>query len=413
MPTIEQLQPASFRGIGFLVNAETKAGGKKTVTHEFVNSNKRFTEELGKLPPSFTIEAIVTDSIGLSPGIQGPQRPAVSALQRRFDLERVLDLSGLGTLIHPIYGSIEVKSTTYSVSSNQTRVGEFRFSINFEISEEKTSYIAPLPGPSLVSKLAEETRTALDNGLEAAYKDPSLPGNLTAAASKMDDVYSNVSDAVLAVKEPLLSPYAAFTSFVTNARASVFITVQRASALKESLKAMYSSALALVDTPQDLYDAWKSLLDFGFLDLEGKTNTVPRQEEESNRQRLNEHTQTTALVNLYEAAAYRNYDTDSDLDAAQETLDDAYIQLADLSLDADTRNALASLRATTRKVFNQKEQNIWRVVTISPGLSSMALIAYRYYGSLDNLDRIEGLNPGINHANFNEDILAVSRGSTV
>lgn len=391
MSVIEQLQPASFRGVDFLVNAETKLGGKKTVTHEYVNSDKRLTEEMGKFPPSFMIEAIVR------------------TLQKRFDLERELDLPGLGTLVHPVYGSIEVKSTTYSVSSNQTRIGEFRFSINFEISEEKTSYIAPFLSPSSVSKLAEESRTALDNGLEAAYKIPSLPSILTAAASKVDSIYTNVSDAALAVQEPILTPYAEFTSFVSNARANVFLTVQKASAVKTSLSAMYSSALALVNTPQDLYDAWKSLLDFGFLDLEGKTNTVPRQEKESNRQRLNDHTKTTALINLYEAAVYRDYDTDNDLNAAQETLDGAYTNLADLVLDADTRKTLANLRANTRKVFDQKLQNIWRVVNISPGKSSMALTAYRYYGNLDQLDRIKNLNPDVNYANFNQDIQAVSK----
>ena len=109
MSVLEQLQPASFRGIPFLVNAETKTGGKKTVTHEYVGSDKRFTEELGLLPPSFSIEAVIHGN---------------EAISTRLLLEDALDEPGLGILVHPVYGAIEVKSTIYSVNSNQTKTSK-------------------------------------------------------------------------------------------------------------------------------------------------------------------------------------------------------------------------------------------------------------------------------------------------
>lgn len=426
MGVLEQLQPASFRGIPFLVNAETKTGGKKTVTHEYVGSNKRFTEELGLLPPSFAIEAIIHGNESIS---------------RRFLLEDALDEPGLGTLVHPIYGSVEVKSTTYSVNSNQTRIGEFRFSINFERSEAVITLDIIPPTISTVSDNATSARTALDNALESAINgsevagyspdvqektaekiieatEPSFIDELVVGANSIyDTVFEFSTKQVNAVR----SKVAPFTRFVSNARDNMLTIVQQPFEIKDNIKAFYQATLNIVNTPRDLIDTWERLLDFGFLEIPPVINTIIRKNTENNKSVLNELTRLTALTNLYEASADKNYSTVDEIEEQRKVLDDGDKRLmrdfkddidtdnvSVLAMDADFRAAMTDLRINTGRVLDQKVQNAFRVVTIDPGISSMALTAYRFYGDHDTLDELQELNPNINHAGFKGNIQAVS-----
>ncbi len=426
MSVIEQLQPASFRGIPFLVNAETKTGGKKIVTHEYVGSDKRFTEELGLLPPSFALEAIVHGDDSIS---------------TRFLLEDALDRTGLGTLVHPVYGPVEVKSTTYTVNSNQTKIGEFRFSINFERSEAVITLDIIPPTVAAVSDNATTTRSALDTALENSVLGSEVPGytpavlddtsekiitqivppeiddTIVGANSIYDSVHSFTTRAVGAVR----SKVAPFTRFVNSARDSMLTIVQQPFEIKNNIEAFYQEALNIVNTPADLSDAWDRLLDFGFVEIPPVINTVIQKNSENNKSTLNEHTRLIALINFYEASADKTYSTEDEIDKQRKVLDSAYKRLMEdfgddidldnvpaLAMDADFKAAMTVLRINTNKVLNDKAQNAYKVVTIDPGTSSMALTAYRYYGNHDELDELQELNPNVSHANFKGEIQAVS-----
>jgi prophage DNA circulation protein len=404
---IEQLQPASFRKVSFLVNSETKAGGKKTVSHEYVNNDKRFTEELGLLPPRFTIDAIISGS---------------DAISRRFDLENALDKPGLATLVHPIYGSVQVKSTTYSVSSNQTRIGEYRFSINFETSEAVVTPTITTVTASAAENAADTNRANINDTFEGDYQAPTLPEELTETANKATEIFEDVKAAIIGVTGTIEEKVSDFTRVVDDAIADVFTIVQTAEGLKDTLEAVYSTALDVANTPVELADAWEGLLDFGFLDVKRDLSTVSRLISEGNKVLLNEHTRLTALTNLYEALVFKDFQTEPELDADRKLLNDSYQRLlkeytedidtenlSNIASDQDIQTSFAELRVLAGKIFNQVEQNIWRVVDISPGKTSMALTVYRYYGNLDNLSLLQSLNPDVNHARFNQDIQAVSQ----
>lgn len=407
MSVFENLQPASFRNVSFLVNSETKAGGKKTVSHEYVNNDKRFTEELGLLPPRFTIEAIVSGD---------------DAIARRFQLEDALDKPGLATLVHPIYGSVQVKSTTYSVSSNQTRIGEFRFSINFETSEAVVTPTITTVTTAAAENAADTNRANINNTFEGNYQPPTKPEEQTETANKATEIFEDVKAAIIGVTGTIEEKVSDFTRVVDDAIADVFTIVQSAEGLKDTLEAVYSTALDVANTPVDLADAWESLIDFGFLDVKRDLSTVSRLISEGNKVLLNEHTRLSALTNLYEALVFKDFQTEPELDAARKLLNGSYQRLlkeytedidtenlSNIASDQDVQTSFAELRVLSGKIFNQVEQNIWRVVDISPGKTSMALTAYRYYGDLDNLSLLQSLNPDVNHARLNQDIQAVSQ----
>ena len=405
MSVIENLQTASFRAISFLVNVETKTGGKKVVTHEYVNNNKRFTEELGQLPPSFSIQAIIHGE---------------DAIQRRFDLERVLNLPGLGDLVHPVYGNIKVKSTTFIVSSNQREIGRFNFTINFESSEENITVQPDISTNSAVSSAAEDARTSLFNAIEEDYLEPEIPDTVDDSGNKLTEILEDVNEEISSTVNAVQDNVSEFTQIINETLTDVFTIVQQGVKLKSALESVYGSALKVVNTPQSLYEAWLNITNFGFADIRGKVNTTYRVNKENNSSVMNEHTRVNALINLYEATVYRDFETDQDLQNAQDTLDELFTRLMRdfdedidttlnvLAKDSDVRQKMSDLRTITRQVLEQKEKNVWKVVTINPGLSSMALTSYRYYESLDNLNLIKTLNPNINWSNANQEIQAVS-----
>lgn len=403
---IEKLQPASFRGIPFLVNTETKSGGKKTVTHEFVNSNKRFTEELGELPPNFSIEAIVHGE---------------NAITERRNLERVLNMSGKGDLVHPVYGLLQVKSTTYSVTSNQTNIGEYRFSIEFQSSEENVTAQPSQVTKAAVSKATEDARVAVDDAIESNYIDPVIPDTLTSASDKLDEIYTDLNETISGNIGLVQDGIADFTRVVDTELTNVLTTAQQGSKVRTSLQSVYSAAIAVTNQPELLFNSWKNAINFGFDDLKGAVNTIFRLNKENNKSTLNEHTRMTSMVNLFESAAYMEFETDQELQEVKELLDDTYQRIMKdydqdidtgsvrvLAEDPDVRRTIAELRTITRQVLNNKEQTVFRVITIDNGFSSMALTSYQYYGNIDNLDLLTTLNPSINWANFNEPIQAIS-----
>lgn len=434
MGVFEQLQEASIGGLSVLVRIETKEGGKKTVTHEYVGSDKRFTEGLGKLPPKFILEVIVADLDGND------------ALIRRQVLEHILEEPGLLDLVHPIYGSVQVESTTYTVTSNQTEIGEFRFLINFERSEQTGFFVPPQATSFAASNLADIARESINNVLEDDFVGPIKPSILERIAEKATSIYDTVFDSVSAVTNTIQSNVSKFTSIVNNAKSKINSIVQQGSTIKQSLEDLYGGMLAIVNFPADLADSWESLLDFGFaddlfsmfgtgsdttsIDPSSAVDTVLRVNENKSLVLLNEHTRLNALVGLYEAAAYKEYDTDADIDIMREKLNDSFktqlvlkiidfsdntlsdAQLAEISPIADdleVRKNIHELRTTVNKILDQKEQNAWKVQNISPGKSSMLLTTFRYYGGIDNLPLLTGLNPSVNSANFDQDIQAVSK----
>ena len=117
MPLINELDRASFRGIKFLMISGNTAGGRKTVSHEYHNADRRFVEDLGKLQRIFTVEGVIT---------------GFNYLRDREALQKALEESGAGILVHPFYGSVKVVNKGYSVTEEMTTIGEARFSMNFE-----------------------------------------------------------------------------------------------------------------------------------------------------------------------------------------------------------------------------------------------------------------------------------------
>lgn len=93
MSWIDELLPASFRGVPFHVKGDNASFGRRNQTHEFPFRDEPFTQDLGRSARQYAIDAyIVGDNF-----IDNEKR-----------LIQAIEATGSGVLVHPFYGELSV-----------------------------------------------------------------------------------------------------------------------------------------------------------------------------------------------------------------------------------------------------------------------------------------------------------------
>jgi prophage DNA circulation protein len=155
----EELFPASFRGIPFLFTDTSRSGGRKTVTHEYPNRNRRYIEDMGKSVPVYSITAIISPTpplayknaplaaVASKDGQGNFTISTISAIQQETYMKKrnafinALETAGSGILVHPFYGSLKVCVLKYTVNESTRTLGVATFAIEFA----ETDTFPPLP----------------------------------------------------------------------------------------------------------------------------------------------------------------------------------------------------------------------------------------------------------------------------
>lgn len=406
MTVFERLLKASFEGIEFLCPSESVDRGKKVVYHEYPNADIRYVEEFGKLPPTFNLPAIVHGD---------------DAINRRFQLENKLEQRGQGLLVHPIYGSINVIATTFSVSSDDTEVGRFNFNIVFTQSRENITPSPTTPTAADVSSKAAIAREKINDAFENAYTKPNSVFNYDSIIDTAGDVFDAVKDSLNGVVELSADGSAAFDRQYRNITNSITRIVSDAQEIRQNITTFYAAYLDAPVFVEQLKNAWDNLLDYPFTVPTSSPKTTNQSQRQQNEIALIEHMKINALIGSYESKTATDFLTDDDLTLARQELDEYYkeaftetndsiekIGLISIANDDDVKTAISDLRVVSRRVFDDKEKAIFRVVNIADNLSSMSLITYRYYGDLELIEKLIDLNSDVNSYHFNNPIKALS-----
>lgn len=119
----DQLRPASFRGVPFFVEAAGGTFGRRTVTHEYPQRDKPFSEDLGRAARKITITAFVIEP---------------DYMTKRDRLLEALEQSGPGTLVHPFLGTMSVTAEPANLNENKQDGGVARFTLSFTESGDIT-----------------------------------------------------------------------------------------------------------------------------------------------------------------------------------------------------------------------------------------------------------------------------------
>ena len=178
MSLLDNLYPASFRGISFLIEDSSVSGGRKTVTHEFPNSDRRYVEDLGLSNEIINITACV---------------PTADYFSRRDAIKAALDQEGYGTLVHPFYGLRNVAVIGYTINESPSDLGDVKIAINFSVAQELL-FPSGISSDSFISGQVTALFDTMKTGFFKSYEwVAKYAHNATSILSGLNDVTSIVS----------------------------------------------------------------------------------------------------------------------------------------------------------------------------------------------------------------------------
>jgi prophage DNA circulation protein len=180
----QNLRPASWRGVPFEVVGNEVEFGRNVVVHEFVQRDKPSVEDLGRKTRRFRIDAWICAGVqnGFNPW---PQRDA---------LVDAVELGGVGTLVHPYYGSLRGHITTMGVKETSSELGGFiSLSMDFVEAGEldfRADAVDDTGGTVLAA--VEDSFDALADEFSMAFSTLDMPGFVLDDALDMVDQFQGV-----------------------------------------------------------------------------------------------------------------------------------------------------------------------------------------------------------------------------
>jgi hypothetical protein len=386
---LNDLYPASFRGIPFLLRDSTTQGGAKTVIHEYPNDSRRYVEGLGRYKRAFTITAFVTGDFYFI---------------NRNALQKALDDSSIGILTHPFCGIVKAVAISYTVRESTTELGVASFDINFS---EADPAINPVDSGSVISKIIDAA-DQIDFSLQDAFiggfnVSTFFPDNFTKAATKLGTL-----NAAFETFKGFLGKDTD-TSDLVNEQGLFAKNVDKNIKAPASLASSISDLFAIANNTSDnallTGQGYQSLFNFGKSDA-----FIPEKPQEALEFR-NNNTVTNYVVAVYALIySYLNFsqvtfEDDVQLNDTASQLEKQYQRIVNGSLiDAqqveatsvlgnDVLDQLEGIRRLARRQFDDDALNVAKIVEITvPEPSSVTLISYRYFGTTDEAASIIALN---------------------
>ena len=376
----DELKISSFKGAEFLWRSVGTQSGRKTVTHEYPNSDFRVVEDLGALPKIFRIEAEIAEP---------------NAGAKASKLEAALESKGLGILVHPRLGRLNVTAKPYTMNDRLTNIGIVFFSMTFERSELDLLAVPQQQKNSNkeINDLKDIVVGALESNTAANFLvSASFPNNFDDANEKVADIANASKEFVgrfTKVKDIQNEFNAQINLFIQNSLALINVPVDLAEEITSIQTIAINSPLDAVSRLQ----LSQLFFDFGDNDTVIVENTTQRIERKRNRDVLNLQIQGQYLAQAYNNAAQIEFNNIEELDSTVAVIEDQYQKfVAKDNLDDDSAEALADIRAISQQFFEEQRLNVSRITTVNTPTIPMAVLAYQYYGSTDNTDALITLN---------------------
>jgi prophage DNA circulation protein len=375
---LEKLQSASFRGVSFLVDSASTEGGRKTVTHEYPNTNIRFVEDLGDLQETFSINGIITGA---------------NYIQDRDSLIAALKMPGRGELVHPFFGTLMVVAKPYSLAESMNELGVAKFTMIFEKSDESIFPSQSSSNTSLINSRTNILTGLLGNDLSSLFSvSRKYPSNFVSAKNILTAVgtaFGINADNVLKVVDNISS----FSSNLLNFTTDINDNIVDPTSLTDDFELLFSSFSQIGRNAVDQFDLLQSLFGYGDDESAIPTTTVQRLERETNRQIINSYVNANALAYAYNTVPQLDFTTENDIKEIQGILDTQFDYVIENSnLGDDSIQAIKDLRVEVIKFLENESVTAFKIATITTQELPMTILCHQYYGSVDNTVNLLNLN---------------------
>jgi len=221
----ELMAEANFDGIPFRVRTETiSSQGRRIIVHEYLNSNRIFAEDIGQIPPYFSIDAFIHSDLSANNFLE-------KAEAFRTKLNRKLNKPGKLTL--PTIGNVRVIALDFSESRSQTSVGEVTFNLKFV---KATGSIVANVAPARESDIFSASDDAREVITETSPKFYSIPETINNRLTVLHDFTSQVND--------------------TSNKARNFLTSGPLGEARTTIRNFVTNLPNLINTPQNLVNTY-------------------------------------------------------------------------------------------------------------------------------------------------------------
>lgn len=387
----EKLQRASFKGAYFYWRRLETQLGKKTVSHNYPGTARRFVEDMGTLPKIFTIEASISGAVDSDEYFQNKQA-----------LENALSSTGPGYLVHPTYGRVLATAKTATCTEESRSLNEARYSLTFEKSDEVSR---PVGSTSTATQIENKRKQAIEEITETAAEEwttPESPGVFEMNVSKVED-FSDSMSAVIGKVYAAQSDAFSVLSQITKLKSEAVSYISAPVSYFSAIASIYDSIMDMDDTYLSQFNRLVSFFGEGSDSAPGRDDCVGCQisaksyeteEIEVNRVAQNEASNLIALVDAYSAISKIDFESTNQIDSLVNTVENQYlVMLSSGLMESPLRDTIMDMRIAAKDVVMQKRLLAQTIITADfKSEIPLNVALYMYAGDLDDENYILSLN---------------------
>lgn len=352
----EQLQPGSFRGVAFLVDAHDASSGRRLAIHEYPFRDEVYAEDLGRSGRTFGVEAYVVGD---------------DYMAARDALIDALEQPGPGTLRHPYLGLRTVAVQSYRLSETTREGGLARLSIQFVETGEARYPAASAATQARAAAAADAATAAAQNDFARIFDVASLPqAYLTEIEAELDRTLSALTAKVGDITGPIA--------------AEIRAPGNMAAALLDAVRQLE----AVATEPLRAFGLYETLFEAGSTSPIVPQTTANRRVQAVNVGALHRLTRQAAVIEAARQAAAADYAARRDAQDVSDRLMagiDAQLEAVDpvsgAPIDDAVYWALVALRAAASADLRTRGARLPDVMAYTPPATLPALvIAHQLYG---------------------------------
>lgn len=379
MADIIELKSARYKSVDFVFIDATTSGGNRLIKFNFPGSDRQAIERQGKAPRAHAMVIWI---------------PHENYYSERDNLLRVLEDGLPDTLTHPTFGDIaNVINGPYELIERSSELGRASITVTFEVNDSPGIPQQSGSLPAQVQTQGDAFNLQLSADLASGYGvTNSLSGNFTDALESVQQAVDSLSTAGQTT-EGIANRVAAYRASIVRVSASIGDLVQSPDQLAIELDGLFADLSNLFETPGAAFIALQSLFGFGAGDAPIVPNTVAKAERKQNRDLIQATIRVKSLSHAYLSATEAEYSTTEDLDLAQDTLEDQYVDaIENQLLSNESLEELDRLRVRAQKTLDVVRVNTRTIITVETRLIPLSVLVYSYYGSTELTEIIADLN---------------------
>lgn len=384
----DQLRPASFRGVGFLVDSHSTKVGRRRARHVYPRRDLPFFEDLGGRPQPYSIDAYVLGD---------------EYMAARDALLRACREEGPGTLIHPYLGQATVICSSCRERERVSEGRMARFSLTFEQAGAQRFPDARPDTRGRVRGASDAAILAAEQDFAGAFKATGKPEFVAKAAENLagellDEIEAGAGRTIA---DP--NRWAEFTRDTAELRGDLPNLVRDPAALASSLTGNLKALGALPADSGSALPALRPISTFGDTLLPVPSAPASRIQQGANQGALVALVRRSVVAESARAAAGAEFEAYDDAIAIRgeltELLDGEILAAGDSGDDAAFRSLTDLLVAVSRDL-NERALGLPRIEQrrLTKTLPSSAF-AYALYGDAARAEEIVARNK-IRHPGF-------------